>query len=150
MKKVLFILFAAFMSLQMSYADDIVTKDLSKLPLQARNFLSTHFKDLKLQTVKIDKDDKTQLPEYTVDYTNGVEVEFDDQGNWKEIDMKRKAVPTDIVPQFILNYMKTNNLADKVLYKLKRCKEGYEADINNGKTLYFFNDGKFDKAVKTD
>lgn len=150
MKKVIFLLFAAIISLQFSYADDIVSKDLSKLPLQARTFLSTHFQDMKLKYVKIGKDDKTNLPEYTVDYTNGAEIDFDDKGNWTEIDMKKKAVPAAIVPQFIMEYMKTNNLTDKIIYKLKRCKEGYEADVNNGKTLYFFYDGKFDKAVKTD
>ncbi len=151
MKKVIFILFAALMSWQWSYADDIVTKDLSKLPMAAQTFLSTHFQDLKLKSVKIDKDDKTNLPDYTVDYTNGVEVDFDDQGNWKEVDMnKKKAVPAAIVPAFIADYMKANNLGDKIIYKLKRCKEGYEADVNNGKTLYFFYDGRFDKAIKTD
>lgn len=147
MKKLAFFLFAALLSLQYMYADDVVIKNINQLPAQARTFLGEYFAKQVPKMIKMDKENNTV--KYSVEYANDIEVEFDADGKWTKIDMNKKAVPAKLIPTFVSDYMKKNQLDKKIVTEVKHCSEGYEIDLNDNQTLYFFNDGKFDKVVKS-
>ena len=98
-------------------ADDLVTRDVAQLPAMARTLLQKHFKEHKVSYIKIDKEFFDT--EYKAVLTNGYEVEFDEEGNWTEIDCKKGVVP-----------------------KIKRTKRRVEVELNAGFELEFDKNGK--------
>lgn len=77
---------------------------VKKLPILAKNFLKQHF-DLSA-IISVERDDDG----YEVKLTNGIEIEFDLQGNWKEIKAKKDLIslPSSILallPRNIQNYI---------------------------------------------
>ena len=94
MKKriVMMLTFALMMCMSvMADNDRVITFD--QLPAPAQTLLKQHFADKVVMIVTVDYDD------YTVMYQSGEKVEFDKKGNWKDIDCKRSAVPTALIPE---------------------------------------------------
>lgn len=79
------LLFASFV-----YADMIVNQ--SALPQNAHKFIETYFKGSVINLVKQDKDS------FDVLLNDGTKLEFYINGEWKEVDGKNKAIPTDFLP----------------------------------------------------
>ena len=66
-------------------ARDTYSHDVSVLPQAAQTILAKHFK-AKVSFVKIDKD-FGRVSEYEVILTNGAEISFDRDGNWKNVEV---------------------------------------------------------------
>ena len=62
--------------------------------------------------------------------------EFDKKGNLTEIDCKRGAVPTQLIPKAIKIYLQ-NNYPDQVVKKMEIKKNEYEVELANGLDLTF-------------
>lgn len=139
MKKFLlpFVFLVAFWST--ASADDVVTRDVAQLPVAARNLLQKHFKEHKVSYIKIDKEFFDT--EYKAVLTNGYEVEFDEEGNWKEIDCKKGIVPPALIPTSVKEYLLKNFPGDTV-EKIKRKKRRVEVELNTGFELEFDKNGK--------
>ena len=73
---------------------------------------------------------------YDVIFTDGNKLEFDKQGNWKEINCKYSAVPAGVIPAQILKYVSENYPDAKVL-KIERDKKDYEVKLSNRWELKF-------------
>ena len=73
--------------------DQVITYD--QLPEVAQTFLKQYFADKVPLVVTVDWDD------YAIRYSSGEKVEFDKQGNWKEIDCRSSLVPTELIPEEI-------------------------------------------------
>ena len=125
MKKILSLLVMAIIAIQFSFADDVITKDINRLPQQARNFISTYFPDCQLQHIKIDKE--LTSTSYEVYMTDGTEIDFDGKGNWTDVDREKcgTKVPDALIPDFVTNYMKANNYTTEYVVKIGRasCRE---------------------------
>ena len=132
MKKILSILVLAIAAVQFAFAGDIITKDAMKLPLPARN-------------IKIENE-ILQTKKYDVLLTNATEIDFDNRGNWIEVDCKKAAVPATIVPDFVKEYMKANGYHSEFVTQIERDRKGYEVELNTDLSLKFTKDGKFRKA----
>ncbi|MFJ1390203.1 PepSY-like domain-containing protein [Capnocytophaga canimorsus] len=82
--------------------DDVIP--FGNLPVEAKNFINQFFPNVKVT--------KTELKNngFEVDLANGVEIDFDQAGNWVNVDARdRQALPnTDFIPQFIVNDVKVN------------------------------------------
>ncbi|NDV58128.1 PepSY-like domain-containing protein [Bacteroides sp. 519] len=141
MKKVLFTLIMAMMVVPFMNAKEIVTQDEKRLPTEARDFISRHFPESKVSYIKID-DEFILYKQYEVVLTNGVEIEFDSKGNWKEVDTKRQEVPANIIPLKIREYT-NNNFANNFITKIERDRYGYEVELNNDLSLKFDKNGTF-------
>lgn len=141
MKKVLAVLIMATMAVQLINAGEIVTQDEKKLPTEARNFISQHFSDAKISYIKID-DEFLQSKKYEVIMTNGMEIEFDSKGNWKEVDAKRNKVPADIIPVAVRDYV-NGNFSNNFITKIEREKHGIEVELNNDLSVKFDRNGNF-------
>ena len=114
----------------------------SALPANAQTFLKTHFSAQEPSYILEDKELVSK--EYTVQFVNKTEIEFDGKGNWKEIDGKNSAIPTTIIPKKITSYVKANFAKNKIT-KIERGTFGYEIKLNNNLELKFNSKGDFKK-----
>lgn len=97
----------------------------NQMPEAAQAFLKQHFTNKVPLVVTVDWDD------YTIRYESGEKVEFDKNGNWKEIDCRSSIVPTELTPEEI----KTNiasTFPGAMILKIDRNRRGYEVKLNNG------------------
>ena len=85
MKKLVFFLVCLF-TMQVVVADNDKPVTFEQLPQAAQSFVKKHFADRNVAFSKMDKDifDVT----YDVMFVNGDKLEFDKQGNWKEMKCK--------------------------------------------------------------
>ena len=103
--------------------DQVITYD--QLPEVAQAFLKQYFANKVPLVVTVDWDD------YAIRYSSGEKVEFDKQGNWKEIDCRSSLIPAELIPEEI----KTNinaTFPGAIILKLDRNRRGYEVKLNNG------------------
>lgn len=103
--------------------DQVIT--FNQLPAVAQTFLKQHFADKMPLIVTVDWDD------YTVMYDSGEKVEFDKQGNWKDIDCRSSLVPAALIPAQIKAHVNATFPGTSIL-KLDRNRRGYEVKLNNG------------------
>lgn len=133
MKKIKFILLMAMvmtMSLTMSADDDDRVITYQQLPQAAQTFLKKNFAKKVPLVVTADWDD------FTIVYESGERVEFDRNGNWKDIECRASKVPVDLIPGQITAYL-NKNYPGKSVVKLERRRMGYEVRINNGMEIEF-------------
>lgn len=133
MKSIRFFLLMAMvmtMSLTMSADDDdrVITYD--QLPQTAQSFLKQNF------SKKVPLIVTANWEDYTIVYESGEKVEFDRNGNWKDIECRTSKVPADLVPDQINAYL-NQNYPGKIVVKLERRRMGYEVRISNGMEIEF-------------
>lgn len=143
MKKVLSILVMAFLALQFVSAGDVVTKDAMRLPLTARNFINQYFSEPQVSYIKIDSE-FLKGKKYEAVLTNGVEIDFDSKGEWYEIDCKRAAVPSSLVPEYVKTYVDVN-FNGLFITQIERDRHGVEVELNNDLSLKFDKKGNLYK-----
>ena len=107
---------------------------VTQLPQKAQQFIKTHFSKEKVAFAKLERDFLETT--YEVVFTNSTKLEFQKDGNWKEVDCKYSTVPTGIVPAQIAQYV-TQNYPDTKIVKIDRDKRDYEVKLTNGLELTF-------------
>ena len=134
MKKLLLLLVCLFTFQAVVKANDDNPIKVAQLPQSAQQFIKSHFGNSKVAIAKMETDwlDKS----YDVIFTDGNKLEFDKQGNWKEINCKYSAVPAGVIPAQILKYVSENYPDAKVL-KIERDKKDYEVKLSNRWELKF-------------
>ena len=130
MKKYLVLLVAALTLGFSAKADHDQVINFNQLPANAQALLKQHFGDKVPLIVTMDWDD------YTIMYDSGEKVEFDKQGNWKDIDCRSSQVPTALIPEQIKANIRTSFPGTTIL-KLDRNRRGYEVKLNNGLEIEF-------------
>lgn len=143
MKKILFLIVALLGSIGISNAAKTVVYSDAVLPANAKATLNTYFNS-KVNHVKIDKNLLGNVEEYDVVLKNGTEVEFDGQGNLREVDAGSNAVPSGLILNPIRDYVK-KNCGNKKVVQLEIKKNGYEIELVDGRELTFDRSGKFIK-----
>ena len=105
-----------------------------RLPDEARTFIGRYFATAEISLATMDKElwDTT----YEVFFTDGSKVEFDRNGQWKEIDCKYGRVPDGAVPEEIARFIAANH-ADRYIKEIDRDKRDYEVKLDNGLELKF-------------
>lgn len=117
------------------------THNTNVLPPAARATVTNYFKG-GVSVVKLDKT-LGQVKEYEVTLNDGTHIEFDRNGNWKDIEAPQgKSVPKDIVPAMVLREVTSRQPRQKI-ESLKKTRRGYEVELNNGVEMKFNSDGKF-------
>lgn len=112
----------------------------TNLPKAAQTFLSKHFPGD--EVLKAEKEQGRRGTEYEVDLKSGAEVDFQENGNWKEVKAARgKAVPDAIVPDAIAKYV-AKNFKDQSIVEISRKRGGYEVELSNGTELKLTEDAK--------
>ena len=115
--------------------------DLGQLPKQAQSFIKTYTSKLSVAYIKLE-DELFSKKSYEVKMNDGSEFEFDKNGEWKEIDMKRKSIPGSLIPKAIKEYVEKRFPKNNIV-KLSRSSSKYEIELSNGLDLVFTSKGKF-------
>lgn len=140
MKKVVTLTLAAILAAALSLVSAGTPIGQAELPKAAQTFLSEHFPGDKV--IKAEKDGGFRGAEYEVDLMSGAEVEFKDNGEWKEVKVARgAAVPAAIVPAAIAKYV-ANSFAGLPIVEISRKRGGYEVELSNGTELKLTEDAK--------
>jgi len=132
------ILFLATLSCQSQKTP--ITKD--ELPKIAQNFISDNFSDYTLDYLV--KKEKFTTTKYEAKFRERLEIEFDAQGNWTEVDgRKTTAIPTKFIPKKIRDYV-AEKFPSTQITKIEKEKFGrIEVKLLNSIELEFDSDGEF-------
>jgi len=117
----------------------LINKD--ELPQTSQRFISDNFPDYTLDYII--KKVKITKTEYKVRFREGLKIEFDEQGNWKEIDGKKMAIQTKFIQKKIANLI-TEKFPNTDIIKVEREKYGtIEVKLSNSLELMFSSEGDF-------
>lgn len=132
--KIFMLVLIACASVFTAKADDDRPITVDQLPAASREFINTYFKDVQVSYATVDEGyfGKT----YEVNFMGGANVEFDNEGMWKEVDFRRNAIPTGIVPQQIVSYVDQNH-AGQIITKIDKGRRTYEIELLNGLEIKF-------------
>jgi hypothetical protein len=134
MKKIMSVLAVLFLALNVACANEDRPIQVEQLPAAAQKFIKAHFPDLKISYAKID--DELVYKEYEVMFADGVKIEFNGDGEWKDVDCKFGAVPAAIIPKKIASYV-AKNYPDAKIIKIDRDRRDYEVSLSNRLELTF-------------
>lgn len=107
---------------------------VGQLPTKAQQILKKNFSAHKVALAKMESEffDKS----YDVIFTNGDRLEFDKNGNWKEVECKSSAVPAALIPSAIREYVKTN-YPDAKIVKIELDRKEFEVKLSNRLEITF-------------
>ncbi len=112
----------------------------SELPKAVQTFLSKHFPGDDVR--KAEMEQGRRGAEYEVDLVNGAEIDFRDNGDWKEVKTSRgHAVPAAIIPAAISRYVAANYEGQNIV-EISRKRGGYEIELSSGIELKLTEDAK--------
>lgn len=142
MKKILLIM-ALIAGIFSASARDNYTHDVNILPTAAQTEIKNNFKAT-VSHIKVEKD-WGRVTEYDVVLTDGTEITFDRDGNWKDIEVRiGKSVPSVYVPSAIQTYVNQNQKKATIV-GIEKNRSGYEVELSNGVEMKFNAEGKFVK-----
>lgn len=119
--------------------DRVITQN--QLPKTAKNFLVTHFRGISAASVIEDRE-IFGVDEYKVLLSNGIKVEFDGKGNWKEVDGKHEKIPSTFIHASIKNYA-AKNFPNTFIVKIEKKLWSCKIELSNGIDLEFDRNGNF-------
>lgn len=137
-KKLFLVVALAFVAISVKAQDKRI--QFTDLPKAAQNFVTTYYAANQVSRVKMDKD--LLSTSYEVKLKNGVEIEFDGNGNWTEVDAKKKAVPQQIVNPKILSYVK-KSFPNNEIVEISLSGRKIKVELTNGLDLVFNKKGEF-------
>lgn len=145
MRKWLFLLLGIVLFANVGLADNkVYTTDVNALPENSRQFLATHFNKIKVAHISIDRK-WYGIKDYDVILTDGTEVEFRKNGEWKEVSNRNIAIPSTILLAPIRDYVKTN-FSTNYIVSVELDDRKYEVKLNNGMELDFDRNGNLRKV----
>jgi len=119
----------------------------TELPAAAVSFLDTYFKGITIRKTEKQTPTATNKTAYSVELANGIEVDFDQEGNWKEVESDNDtAIPTGFISTTIVSYVDTNYKTAQIsaIYKVTA---GFEVELTNDIDLLFDPSGQFVKII---
>jgi hypothetical protein len=114
--------------------------ETSELPAPAIAFIKEHFP--KQTIVKAKKDREDGEKGYEVILSDDTEVEFWKDGKWREIDGRKKPIPTAYIDQSIVDYV-TKNYPNEKITHIDYGHKDVDVDLTNKIDLEFDKKGKF-------
>jgi hypothetical protein len=104
------------------------------VPVQATAFIDQYFPESSVVLVEIENDEGTRA--YSVWLNDGTKIEFDVQGNWKRVGRKKTGVPSILIPDTIMQYVKTH-YPNNVVTKFSKKEYGYKLELSDDMDLRF-------------
>lgn len=131
-------LLCVFFVAAVSYAADVITRDIAKLPESARAYIAQNFAKTPVNAIKIDKD-WFNIDEYEVFLSDGTKVEFDGTGVFKSA-KNRAGLPSSVIPKEVADCI-SKNYAGKKIVELEVKKYGYKVKLSDSSELKVFGKG---------
>lgn len=124
---------------QVNAQDQVISAN--ELPATATKFIQSHFPSEKIS--RAEKDVDINETSYEVYFSNGVKLEFDQNGNWTEVDGKKKvSIPTAFIDKDITDYV-AKNYPNARIIKIENDRTHFEVELSNGLELKFDAQGHF-------
>jgi len=120
--------------------NDRITRDVSELPAESRQFISSYFAQADISHIKIEKN-LLGVKNYDVILTDGTNIEFNRSGEWTDIDRNNASIPSTLIPSTITTYVNAN-FAGRQIISIEREARECSVKLNNGMELTFNNSGK--------
>ena len=138
MKKIIVLILSLSVFALSAKADDKPI-DYEQLPAAAKAFIQSDFSSLSISFITRDAGilDTT----YDVHFTNGLKLEFNSKGEWKEISNATSLIDTKYIPKEILASI-ASRWPDAGIKKIERYRQGYEIELTNRLEL------KYDKHFR--
>ena len=134
MKRFLLLIAATLTFSAASAQDSKVT--FNDLPADAINFVREHF--LVDHIASVWKDTDYNDEEYTVIFRDGLEIEFNGNGDWKELKARHGKVPDHVVPEKILAHVSANFPFESIKEVSRNLtKKRYKAELTDDQELKF-------------
>ncbi len=115
----------------------------SETPQEIKTYIGKHFPDQ--QIVSVEKEKKYRGVEYEVELNDDTTVEFDEDFTPTKIDTDHRALPQDLVPKPIADYV-SQNYPGRIITSWEKKYSGQEVELNDDRELLFSKDGKFKRA----
>jgi hypothetical protein len=120
--------------------DNETTVNVNELPATAQTFITTHFPNITITTVK--RETEHNITEYEVILSNAFELDFDATGNCIGIDGNKQQIPNSALSNKIIDYV-SSNYAPAFITDWDLDTRKQEVELNNGVELVFDLDGNF-------
>ena len=134
MKRFLLLIAATLTFSAASAQDSKVT--FNDLPADAINFVRQHF--LVDHIASVWKDSDYNDEEYTVIFRDGLEIEFNGNGDWKELKARHGKVPDHVVPEQILAHVSATFPFESIKEVSRNLtKKRYNAELTDDQELKF-------------
>jgi hypothetical protein len=134
MKKFISTVAVLLLTLSVACAKSDRPVKVTELPVAAQTFLKSYFPDVAVSFAKLD--DEFVYKEYEVMLADGSKVEFNGDGEWKNVDCKAYAVPAGIIPEQIKAYVERTYPGAKIM-QIDRDRRDYEVSLSNRLELTF-------------
>ena len=141
MKKAFIIFVTLFICGLSSRAEDIhriIT--FEGLPVKAQEFVTSYFSEQNLLFVRMEIE--LTKTEYTVRFENGMEIEFNSNGDWDEVESHAECLPTGFLNENILNYL-NQHFPNCCIHEIAKSRHKYEIELANGLEIIFNKNGEF-------
>jgi hypothetical protein len=129
----IFLLLAGPITMKAKGQDTMIS--VNKLPANSREFLNTHFNEMEISYVEVEKE-LLWVEGYEVILIDGTEVNFSRDGEWKEVERRKNAVPPAIVPGEIARYVE-KNFPGKEILAIEKDNRKWEIKLSNRMELSF-------------
>ena len=133
--KYFLLLIAATLTFSAASAQDSKVT-FNDLPADAINFVRQHF--LVDHIASVWKDTDYNDEEYTVIFRDGLEIEFNGNGDWKELKARHGKVPDHVVPEKILAHVSATFPFESIKEVSRNLtKKRYKAELTDDQELKF-------------
>lgn len=129
----------------LSMDDDNSNINISALPQSIKDYINNNYPNATILYAEKDYDDGQKA--YEVKLDNGMELEFDSNGNLLSSDDDN--VPTSQLPQAIIDYVNNNhpnNTIKEAEIEFEDGQKMYKVELDNDMELYFDMNGNFIKS----
>lgn len=145
MKKIVLTVFAliavAFVFTACDKDEQVIPNE--QLPEAATAFVNEYFAGAKIISSIKDKEGSTH--EYEVKLDNGVDIKFDNNGNWLDVEARNdtQALPnTGFILSSIVSYV-SQHYASAAINGIEKKPNGFDVELTNDMDLVFDVDGVF-------
>lgn len=114
--------------------DDDRPLNANSLPAEVKAFIESHFSTLKVVEVELDYERGEKG--YKIEFSDGTDLEIGANGEWREIDVERGGVPSELIPTAIRTYVE-QNYPTALIEKISRNPRIYEIELNNDLEIKF-------------
>lgn len=134
MKKLMLTVAVALLTFGVACADSdrIITVD--QLPQKAQQFLLKYYPKVGVSYAKQDRE--LVGTDYEVVLEDGTKMDFASDGEWTSVECRQSAVPADIVPKQIQDYV-AKKYPNVTIHKIDRERNEYEVSLSNRLELTF-------------
>ncbi len=128
--------------------DDETPINYAELPQSAQSFIATNFPDA--MAISIVKDNEEDEDMYEVKLDNGIELNFNRQGQWTEIESNGAVqIPESLIPEQVLSYVQAH-FSGAAVKSIEKEDNEWRVELSNGEELSFDSNGQSTPDNDTD